>query len=113
LKKLRQSNLWKQATLPERETLEESVIDEVQVEKEKRLDDLETEWTKKIEEGALGDDEDESEGEELVVVVSNDDDDDSWIDEGIPSEEVDEVMQVHGASWKSLIERLENQATKS
>jgi hypothetical protein len=109
LKKLRQSNLWKQASFLDRETLETAVVDEVQLAKEIKLDDLETEWTKKVEEGAFEVDEVESEGE--GPVVGDDDGEDNWIDEAIPSEEVDQVLKEHGESWKSLIERLENKAT--
>jgi len=90
---------------------------------------LETEWTKKVEEGDLDEDEDDKLGVENPTVddevgavddevgavddeVGADDNEDDWTDEdqGIPGTEVERVIREHKSTWKSLIKRLEHEA---
>jgi hypothetical protein len=114
LKRLHESKEWKQASPVGRKAQETAVIDEVIAEKEKRQDELEIEWTKKVEANGLDEDEVEPEGEGELSVdndVEVNDDEEDWLEEGIPGAEVEEVIKEHGATWKSLIERLENEAT--
>ena len=64
LAKLHKSKNWNKISVQQREVLENRTIDQLKVEKQKRLDDLEAAWTRKVERGDLHKDEDENEEEE-------------------------------------------------
>ena len=59
--KLHKSKNWNKISAQQHEVLENKTIDQLRVEKQKRLDDLEVAWTRKVERGDLDKDEDENE----------------------------------------------------
>jgi hypothetical protein len=118
LTKLNKSKAWKKLSPQQREVRENNMVNQLKAEKEKRLNDLEKEWTRKIDQDDLDEDEDdtletdaverESSGDDVDMTEGNEED---WTDEedGLTTS-LKNVITERNSTWKSLIERLEVEA---
>jgi hypothetical protein len=118
LTKLNKSKAWKKLSPQQREVRENNMVNQLKAEKEKRLNDLEKEWTRKIDQDDLDEDEDdtletdaverESSGDDVDMAEGNEED---WTDEedGLTMS-LKNVITERNSTWKSLIERLEVEA---
>ena len=118
LTKLKKSKEWKKLSPQQREVREDNMVIQLKAEKEKRLNDLEKEWTRKIDEDDLDEDEDdtletdaverESSGDDVDMAEGNEED---WTDEEDSlTTSLKSVITERNSTWKSLIERLEVEA---
>jgi hypothetical protein len=118
LTKLNKSKAWKKLSPQQCEARENNMVNQLKAEKEKRLNDLEKEWTRKIDQDDLNEDEDdtletdaverESSGDDVDMTEGNEED---WTDEedGLTTS-LKNVSIERNSTWKSLIERLEVEA---
>jgi hypothetical protein len=94
------------------------MVNQLKAEKEKRLNDLEKKWTKKIDEDDLDEDEDdtletdaverESSSNDLDMTEGNEED---WTnEEDSLTTLIKNVITERKSTWKSLVERLEVEA---
>ena len=120
LAKLKKSKAWRRLSLQQREVRENNMMDQLKKEKQKKQDDLEKEWTRKIDEDDLDEDEDDL----------DEDEDDTWETDAVERESSGDVDMIEWSedwtdeedglitslnsaiterksTWKSFIERVE------
>jgi hypothetical protein len=91
----------------ERQSQEDNIVDELNVEKRRKLKELEREWTRKVDEEDMDEDEDDAPKDlDEEYWIGEDSDEDEEEDDGGLTMSLDSVMLRRKPSWEKLMERL-------
>ena len=109
--KLHRTKEWRSLSTDQRQLREDRVIEVLMEEKGSKLKELEKEWTRKVDEDDVEEEEYDNaydiELGETNEVMEEDEDD--WIDddEAVLEASVKSVLEIRKGTWNSLMERLE------
>jgi hypothetical protein len=91
----------------DRQSREDNVVDELNAEKRRKLKELEREWTRKVDEEDMDEDEDDAPKDlDEEYWIGEDSDEDEEEDDGGLTMSLDSVMVRRKPSWEKLMERL-------
>lgn len=91
----------------ERQSREDNIVDELNVEKRRKLKELEREWTRKVDEDDIEEDEDDPPQNDEEYWIGEYTDEDEEEDDGGLTMSLDTVMLRRKPSWERLMEKLE------
>jgi hypothetical protein len=112
-RRLANLNQLRGLSLQERQSRQNDIVDELNVEKRRKLKELEKEWTRKVDADELDDDEDDppkDDDEENWIGVETDEDEEE--DDGGLTLALDSVVEKRKPSWDSLMERIVMESTE-